>query len=114
MQLASRGANGSSIYNDGSGATMEIGPRAARSLAAPPPPTELRDLGVEGTVISDLALKLAATVQQLTTAWASQQLHLPLAIVGGLLENLRENNLLEVLGENGLLGYRYTATQRGR
>jgi predicted ATPase with chaperone activity len=114
MQLASRGANGSSIYNNGSGATMETGPKASRPLATPPPPVEFRDLGVEGSVISDLALKLAATVQQLTTAWAAQQLHLPLAIVTELLENLRENSLLEVLGESGLLGYRYSATQRGR
>src|SRR5262249_50494773 len=65
-------------------------------------------------VLCDLALKAAYTVPQFHTEWASRLLHLPLQLVAELLEQLRQDQLLEVLGQVGPFGYRYTISGRGR
>ena len=83
-------------------------------ILAPAAPAELADLGMDENVLGDLVLKLAATVPQLTTSWAAQQLHLPVRLTELALDRLRTANMLEVLGQSGIFGYRYTVTQRGR
>jgi hypothetical protein len=81
---------------------------------APAAPTDLRDTGLDPTVLADLALKAAYTVPSFTTEWAARRLHLPQVLVGELLEGLREDRFLEILGDSGLFGLRYATTQRGR
>ena len=65
-------------------------------------------------VVSDLALKSAFAVPQFTTEWTARRLHLPQTIVSDVLEQLRTDHLLEVLGQAGPFGYRYGITSRGR
>src|SRR5215475_881329 len=81
---------------------------------APAAPKNAADTGVSRATLLDLAVKVAYTVPRFTTDWACQQLALPVSVVGDLLEQLRSEHLLEVLGEAGLFGYRYAISQRGR
>src|SRR5262249_3706325 len=75
---------------------------------APKAPTDPRDAGVSPAVLRDLALKAAYTVPQFTTEWAARQLCLAQVLVGELLEQLRTEQLLEILGSSGPFGFRYT------
>ena len=65
-------------------------------------------------MVSDLALKAAYTVPQFTAEWAARRLHLPHALLHEVLEQLRTDHLLEVLGQAGPFGFRYAITNRGR
>jgi hypothetical protein len=75
---------------------------------------ELRDTGLEPAVVSNLALKTAYTVPQFTTEWAARQLHLPQPVVGAVLEQLRSDSMLDILGSSGPFGFRYAISGRGR
>jgi hypothetical protein len=81
---------------------------------APAAPTNLNALGIDASVLADLALKTAYTAPSFNTDWTSQRLHLPRALTAELLEWLREDRYLEILSDAGPFGYRYTTTQRGR
>jgi hypothetical protein len=83
-------------------------------VLAPQAPTGADAAGVPAAVLSDLALKLAATVPQFTSQWAAGRLCLPQPVVGELLEQLRTDRLLEVLGNEGPLDYRYAISLPGR
>lgn len=80
---------------------------------APEAPTNADATGVNKNILLDLALKLAHVTPTITTESASQSLHLTQVLTGGLLEQLRAEQLLEVLGKDGF-GYRYAISQRGR
>ena len=81
---------------------------------APTAPTDLRGTGLDPLVVSHLALKTAYTVPQLTTEWAARQLHLPQSVAGEVLEQLRSESLLDILGASGPFGFRYAISGRGR
>src|SRR4051812_8564482 len=59
-------------------------------VAAPAAPTTAEETGVDPSVLSDLALKLANTVPRITTEWAAEQLRLPVSVVERLFWQLRE------------------------
>ncbi len=81
---------------------------------APQTPTDTLATGIEASVLSDLALKTTCPVPHFTNEWAARKLHLPLHIVQQLLDELREERLVEMLGQTGPFSFRYAATQRGR
>jgi hypothetical protein len=81
---------------------------------APKAPTDARETGYSPALLRDLALKTAYTVPQFTTEWAARQLCLPQILVGELLEQLRTEQQLEILGSSGPFGYRYAISGRGR
>ncbi len=81
---------------------------------APAVPLDVAATQMERQVLLDLALKAAYTVPRFNTGWAAGLLHLTLPVTGELLEQLRAEHLLEVLGRAGPLGYSYAITQRGR
>lgn len=81
---------------------------------APKAPVQLKQLGVDPNIVSDLALKLAYTVPQFSTEWAAQRLMLSPILLGEILERQRVDQLLEVLGSSGPFGYRYAISHRGR
>jgi predicted ATPase with chaperone activity len=83
-------------------------------LRAPAAPKSLEDMDLESQVLSNLVLKLAYTTSTLTTEWAAEQLALPLGIAAELLEGLRADLLVEVLGRSGPLGYRFAISKLGR
>lgn len=80
----------------------------------PAAPRTIADTGLDPIFLGDLALKLTCTVPHLTTQWAAGQLRLPPALVETILWQLKQEQLVEILGQNGEFGYRYAATQRGR
>ena len=81
---------------------------------APQAPTTLAETGIDPAVLADLALKAAYTVPNFITEWAARRLHLPLQLAQQLFEQLRQDRLVEVLGQSGPFSYKFAVTQRGR
>ncbi|MBI3466963.1 MAG: ATP-binding protein [Planctomycetes bacterium] len=81
---------------------------------APAAPPDTASTGIDPAVLGDLALKLAYTVPSFTTEWAARQLRLPVPLVADLLDQLKTDKLVEILGQTGPLSYRCTITNRGR
>lgn len=80
----------------------------------PQAPTSLAETGIDPEVLHDLALKLAHTIAQFDTGLAANRLTLPASLMVELLERLRAEKLIEVLGGASPFNYRYRITQRGR
>jgi hypothetical protein len=80
----------------------------------PAAPKDLRATGLDPAVVSNLALKAAYTVPQFTTEWAARRLHLPQPVVGEVLEQLRSDSMLDILGSSGPFGFRYSISRPGR
>ncbi len=81
--------------------------------SVPLAPATLADTGIDTEVLRNLVLKLAYTVTQFTTDWAARKLCLPLKLVGELLEHLRREQSLDVLGQAGPFNSRFALTGRG-
>jgi hypothetical protein len=81
---------------------------------APLAPTDPREAGISLATLRDLALKTAYTVSQFNTEWAARQLCLPQVLVGELLDQIRADQLLDVLGSSGPFGLRFAISARGR
>jgi hypothetical protein len=81
---------------------------------APQSPTTIEETGLDEWVLHDLALKLTATVPHLSTEWAAEQLRLPSTLIEKIFWQLKQDQLIEILGQTGEFGYRYAATDRGR
>ena len=80
----------------------------------PAAPASLNAMGIPPSVLTDLALKLAQTMPRFTSDWAASQLCLSIGVIEKLFWALREEQLIEILGQEGPLNYRYAITQRGR
>jgi hypothetical protein len=91
------------------GSMIELG-----DTVVPVAPTTIEQTGVDGEVLSNLTLKLAYTVPRFTTQWLSERICLPQHLVGELLDQLREDNLVSVLGQVSPFNFRYEITDRGR
>jgi len=98
-------ANGSAV---GSYPVVSIG-----DLLCPAIPTEVADMGVDRQIILDLVVRLAAQIPSFTTDWMANQTKLPIQMAEELLWGLKQDQLIEVLGQVGPFNYRYTLTQRG-
>ena len=81
---------------------------------APQAPDELSKTGVDVEVLRNLLLKWALTVPNFTTPWATEKLGLPMHLVEEVCWQLKQDHLLEILGQLGPMNYKYAATQRGR
>lgn len=81
---------------------------------APAALTSLEDADVPKRILTDLACKLAASVSQFDTAWAARQMRLPLQLTEQLYWSLKQEKLVEVLGQEGPFCYRYAMTNLGR
>jgi hypothetical protein len=83
-------------------------------IDAPAAPAKVQETGIDAGALVDLLLKHADAVPNFTTEWMVTRLHLPLPLVGELLEDLRQQRMLDVLGPSGAFGYRYGIAPRGR
>jgi predicted ATPase with chaperone activity len=81
---------------------------------APAAPISIYDTGIDPHVLEDLALKLAYTIPHFTTEWAAGRLCMSLSILADVLEQLRLDQLLEALGQDGPYNFRYAISGRGR
>jgi hypothetical protein len=80
---------------------------------APEMPKQLDDTGIDPDVLAGLLLKYGASVSAFTSQSAAHRVCLPGGMVSELLEALRKEKMLEVLGETRGI-YRYAVTDRGR
>lgn len=98
---------------------LDDAPRGPRMIMAgggyaPQAPVDLGDTGIDPQILTDLVLKLAYTAASFTTEGAARQLCLPLPLVAEMLDHLKADKLVEVLGEAGRFSYRFAITERGR
>ncbi len=80
-------------------------------------PQRLLDLDALGSVYEaawNLALKTAFTVPNFTTEWMSARLKLSSALLGKLLWQMKEDKLVEVIGQAGALNYKFAISNQGR
>lgn len=77
-------------------------------------PEEMSDCAVDPVQLLDLSLKLAATMTEFTTEWASKKLCLPPHLVDELYWQLKKDHEVEILGQAGPMNYRYSVMERGR
>ena len=91
-------------------------PQITRGEDGPVPsaPMSVPETGVDPEILLDLVLRLASTAPQFTTDWAASRLHLTIPVAEELLQQLRKEELVEILGQVGMLNYRYAISQRGR
>lgn len=80
----------------------------------PKQPQGIEELDVELAVVSDLALRLAATVPHFTTHWAADQLKVQVQTIEKIFWQHKQDHLIEVLGQEGPFNFKYATTQRGR
>jgi hypothetical protein len=83
-------------------------------VPAPAAPLTYEDTGVDQFVLTDLACKLSNTVPRLTSDWAANHLKLPIPLLEKIIWQLKEDQLVEILGTSGIMSYRYSTSQRGR
>jgi len=83
-------------------------------VLVPEAPSGLDDTGIDPEVLLNLALKLAYITPHFTTDSCAKALHLPLPMIADLLEQLRAEKLIEILGHLGPFNYRFRITQPGR
>ena len=81
---------------------------------APPPPRNSPTSASNRRCVDQLALKISNLVSSFTTEWITCRLGLPLHLVHEICWQLRQEKMIEVLGEIAPFNYRYSITQRGR
>lgn len=69
---------------------------------------------VDQEILLDLMLRLASTAPQFTTDWAASRIRLTMPVAEELLQILKKQELVTILGQVGILNYRYAISQRGR
>ena len=78
----------------------------AGGILAPVVPGSLRDTGIDREVLLSLLLKICYTSSQTTTEAAAARMLLPIPLVAEMLEELRRDNLVEILGSTRLQKHR--------
>ena len=77
-------------------------------------PMSVNEMGVDNDVLLDCVLRLSSTTPQFTTEWVATNAHLTLPVAEELLQQLKNQELVSILGQLSSFNYRYTVTQRGR
>lgn len=77
-------------------------------------PMSIGEMGVNPEILLDLVLRLASTAPQFTTDWAASKLHISVPVAEELLQLLKKQEMVSILGQIGILNFRYAITQRGR
>lgn len=82
-------------------------------LVAPQAPADVEHSGVDRQVLLDLVMRFGLQVPTFTTDWVANQTRLPMQMLESLLWDLKQDQLVEIMGQVGPFNYRYTLTQRG-
>ncbi len=77
----------------------------ARNVQAPPQPTSLRDTGLTMVMLRDIFLKTVFRRHLTTASDISKAICLPLGLTNDLIEIVREQNLLEAMGNRDAGGH---------
>ncbi|MGE0754617.1 MAG: ATP-binding protein [Alphaproteobacteria bacterium] len=81
---------------------------------APKAPTNVENTGISRQELIGLAIKAAYSVSSFTTLWIANKILLPQVVVVDLIEELREEKMLEVKRQDKDGTYHYAISQRGR
>lgn len=81
---------------------------------APRAPKDLNDTGFSLPALLDLTLRIIYSVRDFTIEWLAKEMCLPTRLVSELIEQLRVDKAVEVLGQSGTVSYRMTVTDHGR
>src|SRR5271156_2060442 len=84
-----------------------------QEVAAPAAPLGVEATGVDRAFLCDLALKIAQRVPHFTSRWMAEQICLPIPVTEELLQELKEDKFVEILGLEGPFNNRYALTNRG-
>jgi predicted ATPase with chaperone activity len=82
-------------------------------VLCPQIPTDVEQTGIDRQIHLDLLMRLGLQIPTFTTDWVANQTQLPMQMVEALLWELKQDQLLEVMGQVGPFNYRYSLTQRG-
>jgi predicted ATPase with chaperone activity len=104
-------APNSSAAPSSNGAALSLEQAAWRPARSP---QELGETGLDAVVLRDLMLRFAYTVTSFTSRWATEKTCLPLNLVDEICWGLKEDHLLQILGQEGSFNYTYSATDQGR
>ncbi|HXV61518.1 MAG TPA: ATP-binding protein [Vicinamibacteria bacterium] len=86
----------------------------ANELALPKAPVSPEDTGISREFLLELTLRIAQTTKQFTTEWLAERICLPSRVVLNLVDELRTERTLAVLGQSGNFGLQLGITERGR
>ncbi|MBI4468107.1 MAG: ATP-binding protein [Acidobacteria bacterium] len=80
---------------------------------APPLPRTIEETGISQELLIQLLIKTLYLMGELTEATAADRLKLPFALVGELLQIIRNEKMCEIKGSGGSMLYRYAITDFG-
>jgi len=81
---------------------------------APQAPGDLPATGLDLDELANLVLRTANTVPHFETDWMATTVVLPPSLVVDLLESLKHDRLVEVMGQTGAFSHRWAITDAGR
>lgn len=79
----------------------------------PEPPANLEATGIDPRVFVELALRIADSSSQCTTEWVAGQMRLRIGMVDAIMQQLKTDQLVSVLGQAGPFSHRYVVTEKG-
>jgi len=81
---------------------------------APKAVDDLEGLGIPVETLEGLVLKTIHIVPHFTTDWVTDQTRLPRVMVSEVLDKLMSDRLVEIIGQDGPLSYRWAISDKGR
>ena len=88
---------------------IEVGGELAPGVAG-----DMAALGIPSEMLAGLVLKTVHIVPHFTTDWVADQVCLPRVLTSELLDQLMADRLVEVVGQDGPLSYRWAISDKGR
>lgn len=82
-------------------------------VPTPAAPHSIEATGIDRSFLCDLVLKAAQRVPHCTTKWMAEQVCLPIPVTEEILQQLKEDKFIEMLGTEGPFNNRYAITNRG-
>ncbi len=83
-------------------------------VMAPGAPNEMDAVGIPFEQLEALILKSVHAVPHFTTDWVAGQVCLPRMLASEVLDRLMVDRMVEVIGQDGPLSYRWAVTDKGR
>lgn len=79
----------------------------------PEPPVNLESTGIDPRAFYELALRTADGTSQCTTEWLAGQMRLRSGLVDALVQQLKNDQLISILGQAGPFSHRFAVTEKG-
>ena len=100
--------------NEQRGSTYESETTELPRTFAPLEPKDLSDTGISPADLLDLALRTIYSVKDFAVEWLAKQMRLPVRLVHDLVQQLKDQKAVEVIGHSGAFDLRLAVTDHGR